>query len=55
MTLEIQAILNGDIDNNGFRIYPPSFFGSSIERIIFNGPESTLKDKARLEVTYTDY
>ena len=55
MTQEIQAILNGEIENNGFRIYPPSFFASSIERIIFNGPESTLKNKARLEITYTDY
>lgn len=55
MTLEIQGILNGDIENKGYRIYPPSFFASSIERVIFNGPESTLKDKARLEITYTDY
>ncbi|MBD3639072.1 MAG: DUF4270 family protein [Crocinitomicaceae bacterium] len=55
MTLEIQGILNGTVANNGFRIYTTSFFASSIERTIFNGPESTLKDKARLEVTYTDY
>lgn len=55
MTQEIQGTLNGDIENKGYRIYPPSFFASSIERIIFNGPESTLKNKARLEITYTDY
>lgn len=55
LTLEIQGILNGTVENNGFRIYPPSFFASSIERVIFNGPESTLKNKARLEITYTDY
>lgn len=55
MTLEIQAILNGERENNGFRIYASSFFASSIERVIFNGPNSTLKDKARLEITYTDY
>jgi Domain of unknown function (DUF4270) len=55
MTLEIQAILNGEVPNNGFRIYTASFFASSIERVIFNGPNSLLKEKARLEITYTDY
>lgn len=55
LTLEIQAILNGERPNNGFRIYAPSFFASSIERVIFNGPNSPLKNRARLEVTYTDY
>lgn len=55
MTLELQAILNGETENKGFRIYAPSFFASSIERVIFNGPDSPLKNKARLEVTFTDY
>jgi len=55
MTQEIQGILNGSRENTGFRIYSPSFFGSSIERVIFNGPNSPLKDRARLEITYTDY
>jgi hypothetical protein len=55
MTLEVQAILNGEVENNGFRIYAPSFFASSVERVIFNGPNANLKDKARLEITYTDY
>ena len=55
MTRELQAILNGDRENTGFRIYAPSFFASSIERIIFNGPDSPLKSRARLEITYTDY
>lgn len=55
MTNEIQAILNGTRENSGFRIYAPSFFASTIERVVFNGPESTLKNKTRLEITYTDY
>jgi hypothetical protein len=55
MTQELQAILNGSRENTGFRIYSPSFFGSTVERVIFNGPNSPLKDHARLEVTYTDY
>lgn len=55
MTQEIQALLNGEEDNVGYRIYAPGFFASSIERIIFNGSNSALKDKPRLEITYTEY
>lgn len=55
MTNEIQAILNGTRENTGFRIYAPSFFASTVERVVFNGPDSPLKNKTRLEITYTDY
>lgn len=55
VTRELQAILNGEIENNGFRLYMPAFFASTIERIIFNGANTTLKEKPRLEITYTDY
>lgn len=55
MTQEIQAILDGERENTGFRIYPSSFFGSSIERIIFSGANSSAKYKTRLEITYTEY
>jgi hypothetical protein len=55
MTQELQAILNGEIDNTGYRIYPGSFFGSSVERIIFSGANSSAKFKTRLEITYTEY
>ncbi|NOQ72816.1 MAG: DUF4270 family protein [Crocinitomix sp.] len=55
MTQEIQAMLNGDFENTGYRIYSPGFFASTVERIIFNGPNSGLKDKPRLEITYTEY
>jgi hypothetical protein len=55
MTREIQGLLNGDFDNVGYRIYAPAFFASTVERIIFNGPDSDLKDRPRLEITYTDY
>ncbi len=54
-TRELQRLLTGDGENLGYRIYPPSFFSSSIERVIFNGPNTLLKEKPRLEVTYTDY
>ena len=55
MTKEIQAILNGSRENTGFRVRTPGFFASTVERVIFNGPNSPLKNKARLEITYTDY
>lgn len=55
MTQEIQALLNGDIENVGYRVYSPSFFASTVERIIFNGSNTTLKEKPRLEITYTEY
>lgn len=54
ITREINAILTGG-GNNGFRFYSPSFFGSTIERVIFNGSGTTLKNKPRLEITYTNY
>ena len=55
MTQEIQAILDGERENTEFRMYPGSFFGSSIERIIFSGANSSAKYKTRLEITYTEY
>ena len=55
MTREIQAILDGDRENTEFRFYPGSFFGSSIERIIFSGANSSAKQKTRLIITYTEY
>lgn len=55
VTKEIQAILNGEIKDKSYRIYSPAFFASTIERIIFNGSKTTLKEKPRLEITYTEY
>lgn len=55
MTQEVQALLNNEFTNNGYQIVFSGFFGSSVERIIFNGSETSLKDKPRLEITYTEY
>lgn len=55
MTQEIQGLLKGDFENVGYRIYSPAFFASTIERIIFNGSKTSLKNKPRLEITYTEY
>lgn len=55
LTQEIQSILDGDHENESFRMFPGNFFGSTIERTIFNGSKANLKDKTRLEITYTTY
>jgi len=55
VTRELQAMLSGEREFKGFRIYSPSFFGSTVERIVFNGSGTTLKEKPRLEITYTNY
>lgn len=55
ITREIAGMLNGSRSLLGYRIYSTSFFGSTIERIVFNGSETTLKEKPRLEVTYSNY
>lgn len=55
MTREIHALLTGQIENVGYRVYAPAFFASTVERIIFNGSNTTLKNKPRLEITYTEY
>ena len=55
MTREIQNILNGSVENLGYRVYSPSFFASSVERIIFNGQGSNFKEGPRLIINYTEY
>ena len=55
VTRELQGMLSGEREFSGFRIYIPSFFGSSIERIVFNGSNTSFKEKPRLEITYTNY
>ena len=55
LTREIQRILSGDIENAAYRLYSTNFFGSTIERTIFSGPNSIAKDKTKLVITYTEY
>jgi hypothetical protein len=55
ITREVAGMLNGTRSLLGYRIYSTSFFGSTVERIVLNGSETTLKDKPRLEVTYSNY
>jgi len=55
ITREINGMLSGQTAFNGLRLYSPSFFGSTIERIVFNGANTSFKEKPRLEITYTNY
>lgn len=55
VTRELQGMLSGEREFTGFRIYCPAFFGSSIERVVFNGASTSLKERPRLEITYTNY
>tara|TARA_R110002072_G_scaffold282761_1_gene445785 strand:- start:4595 stop:5908 length:1314 start_codon:yes stop_codon:yes gene_type:complete len=50
----VQAVVNGDIQNNGL-VLSPILHSSSAERIIFNGPMSTNKKKPRLSILYTEF
>ena len=50
----VQSVVLGDADNTGLYFYP-LFMGGTSDRIIFNGPNTTNKDKPKLIVKYTEY
>ena len=50
----IQSIVKGDIPNRCIYI-SPSFFTSTADRIIFNGPNSINKAKPKLRIVYTEF
>ena len=50
----VQDIVSGDAENRGVFLYP-TFFSSTAERIVFNGPNTTNKEKPKLIVKYTEY
>ncbi|MGM0478200.1 MAG: DUF4270 family protein [Bacteroidota bacterium] len=49
----VQNVLSEDIQNNGVFI-SPRLFNTSVERIIFNGPNTMNKTPPRLNVVYTE-
>ena len=55
ITREVQAILNGEVEESSYGLYFSGFYGSSVERIILNGSKSLLKNRPKLEITYTEY
>lgn len=50
----LQDVLLGNADNRGIYLYPLNF-GSTTERLIFNGPHTQNKFKPKLIVKYTKY
>lgn len=50
----IQQVVSEQIANRGL-FFRPTFFNSTVERIIFNGNETVNKKKPNLVVTYTTY
>lgn len=54
LRLYLQQVVSEQIANRGL-FFRPVFFNSTVERIIFNGPESINKKKPKLVVTYTTY
>lgn len=50
----VQAVVSGETINSGIYL-APKFYVSSAERIIFNGPNTTNRDKPKLIVSYTEY
>jgi hypothetical protein len=54
LTSYIQDIVKGKFPNNGIYISALNF-NSTVERVIFNGPNTTNKDKPRLVITYTEF
>ena len=50
----VQAVVNKNIENNGV-VVSPRFFITTAERIIFNGKNTTNKNRPKLIVTYTTY
>jgi hypothetical protein len=50
----VQQVVSQIIANRGIFLRP-TYFNSTVERIIFNGTESVNKKKPKLVVTYTNY
>lgn len=49
----VQGIITGEYENNGL-LLSPTFFNTTAERIIFNGPLTTNKKKPTLNILITD-
>lgn len=50
----VQNIINGEIENTGL-VFSPILFITSADRIIFNGPQTTNKEKPKLRILYTEF
>jgi hypothetical protein len=50
----VQEVVNGNIEHTELVVYPILFF-TTVERIIFNGPDSANKAQPKLTVVYTEF
>lgn len=54
LRLFAQKIVTGELDDSKILLGPTAYINSA-ERIIFNGPNTTNKDKPKLVITYTEF
>lgn len=50
----VQGLINNQLENNGL-IISPILHNTSAERIIFNGPQTSNKEKPVLKILYTEF
>ena len=50
----VQSVVSGLIDNTGVYVFP-DYFDQSVDRIVFNGPNSINKKKPKLTLKYTEF
>ncbi|MCH2225680.1 MAG: DUF4270 domain-containing protein [Crocinitomicaceae bacterium] len=50
----VQEVVNGNVEHTELIVYPILFF-TTVERIIFNGPDSGNKAQPKLTVVYTEF
>jgi len=50
----VQQIVSGNLENTGF-VLSPLLFSNTMDRIIFNGPDTDNKMKPRFKIVYTEY
>lgn len=50
----VQRIISGEIENNGF-VISPLLFSNTMDRIVFNGPDSDKKLKPTFRITFSEF
>lgn len=50
----VQRIVSGEIENNGF-IISPLLFSNTMDRIVFNGPNTDKKLKPTFKITFSEF
>lgn len=50
----VQRIVSGDLENTGF-VVSPLLFSNTMDRIVFNGPETNKKLKPTFKITFSEF